>query len=106
MATVLRSFAELAATVGQKIDAKERKEFGAIITVETKCGSKAARIFNLLQDRESRKVYGNNGQIILTPETIMAETGYSRPTVIGCLLNLVRNGFARPTADGKAVKAA
>jgi hypothetical protein len=74
--------------------------------VETKCGSKAARIFNLLSNRESCKVYGNNGAIILTPETIMAETGFTRPTVVGCLLNLVRNGFARPTAVGKAVKAA
>ena len=106
MATVLRSFAELAATVGQKIEAKERKEFGAIITVETKCGGKATRIFNLLQDRESRKIYGTQGEIILTPETIMAETGFARDTVVGCLISLVRNGFARPTADGKAVKAA
>jgi hypothetical protein len=103
---VLRSFAELAASVGHKIEAKERKEFGATITVETKCGSKGVRIFNLLQNRESGKIYGKFGQIILTPEEIATATGIAIPSVIGCLISLIRNGFLRATADGKAVRAA
>lgn len=106
MVKMLRSFKELAATVGAKIEEKERKEFGAIITVEMKCGNKAARIFTLLQDRESCKVYGKAGAIIVTPAEIAEETGYTESSVIGCLISLIRNGFARPTVDGKAVKAA
>ena len=100
--TVLRSFAELAAVVGVKIAERERKQYGSSVTVSGKCGSKAARIYTLFQDREAGKTYGKDGEIILTPEVISQETGMPLGVVIGCLIGLARNGFIRPTPTGGA----
>ena len=103
---VMTSFAELADTLGHKIEKREVKQFGPDVAVEAKCGRKALRIFQLLSHREACKMYGNNGAIILTPQEIAEAVDMPIATVVGCVIGLIRNGFARPTTDGKAVKAA
>ncbi len=106
MSQVFTSFAELARVFGSEVKAKEKMAHGSYLTVETECGHKAAVIWAVLQDRESCRNYGENGKLILTPAEIAGITGYTESSVIGCLLSLVRRGHARPTTDGKAVKAA
>ena len=103
----MTSFAELAsASFTLEIESKELRQFGPVIAVESKCGRKAMRIFSLLTYREACKEYGNAGAIILTPQEIAESLGMPVATVIGCVISLIRNGFAKPTSDGKAVKAA
>ena len=102
----MSSFAELAASVGQKIEQREVRQFGPLVAVEAKCGKKALRIFQLLTHREACKMYGHNGAIIMTPLEIALELDMPVSSVIGCLISLVRNGYARPTSDGNAIKAA
>jgi len=103
---MMTSFAELAQSFGKKIERKEVKQFGPKIAVEAKCGRKAVRIFMLLTYREHCKEYGEAGAIILTPQEIADALDMSLPSVIGCLISLIRNGYARPTTDGNAIKAA
>jgi hypothetical protein len=100
------SFAELARVFGSQVKAKEKMEHGAYLTVESQCGKKAVVLWAILTDRESCKTYGENGKLLLTPAELAEITGYTESAVIGCLLNLIRNGYARPSSCGSKVKAA
>ena len=104
--TTFNSFEELAKVFGCKLKAKEKMEHGSYITVEAQCGKKAVVIWSIISDRESTKMYGPRGNLILTPEEICAITGYERNSVVSCLITLIRNGFIRPANNGQAVKAA
>lgn len=103
---VFTSFTELARVFGSEVKAKEKLAHGSYITVQDQCGNKAAVIWAVLQDRESCKVYGDNGKLLLTPAELAGITGYAVSSVIGCLLSLIRNGHARPSSCGSKVKAA
>lgn len=100
------SFAELARVYGCKVKAQERMAHGTFLTVQEKCGHKAAILWSVLQDREACKRYGDKGKIILTPTELADITGYAESSVIGCLMTLINNRFIRLTTDGQAVKAA
>jgi hypothetical protein len=100
------SFAELARVHGSTVKAQEKLAHGSYITVEDNCGKKAAIIWSILTERECTKAYGENGKLILSLDELCKITGYNESSVIGCVVNLIRNNYARPTSDGKGVKAA
>lgn len=103
---MMHSFKELAATVGVKLGKKELKQHGTSVVIADKCGWKAERIWNLLNYRESCRLYGDNGKHILTAEEIAEATGFSEGTVVACCVNLIKNGYLRSADGGNAVKAA
>lgn len=103
---MFHSFKELAKVHGPKLVEKELKQHGTSLVIATKCGHKAETIWSLFQYRESCKVYGVDGKIILSPQEIAELTGFTVETVTNCCLNLVRNGYLRLAENGQSVKAA
>ena len=106
MAAILHSFADLAKVMGCKVKAKKVVELTNFQNIEEKCGRKAACIWAYLQDQETTKKCGPKGAIIHNMDTLRTVTGYDDSVIFGSVIALVRNGYARLTANGQAVKAA
>src|SRR5581483_6077470 len=96
------SFAELARIHGIA-KAQEKLNNGTFAIVEDNCGKKAAVIWSVITERECTKAYGDNGKLILSLNDLCDITGYNESSVIGCVVNLIRNNYIRPTSDGKGV---
>lgn len=106
MVTV-KSFAELAKVMGKKVKVKpEPIKINTFLHVQTKCGEHAAQIWAWMNEQEACKRYGVNGQIIHSPEDIAKILNLEKSTVVSSLITLMRNGFAKPTKDGRKVRAA
>jgi hypothetical protein len=111
---VLSSFAELAEvfaakgdTKGDKIKSKAKakkvSELETYLTIEDKCGRKAA---GFLQDQEATKRSGKTGEILHDMETIVFVTGFKEETIFGSVVSLIRNGYAKSCGDGQRIRAA
>jgi hypothetical protein len=107
MAEVLHSFTELAKVFkGNEVKAKKVVALATYNTILDKCGSKAATIWGFMQEREACRKYGPKGFIMHDLDSLMLVTGYDQGQVIGAVVALIRNGFARPTVNGNQIKAA